>query len=80
MLLDLQVKLTAAISLYCQVEQQKLLKLKEQSDTTIKKLNTEIQVTPKLFLSDIFLAGHFSSTIRKHWDKFIGWFDDLGLS
>lgn len=31
--------------MYCQVEQQKLLKLKEQSDSTIKKLNSEIQVT-----------------------------------
>ena len=35
--------------MYCQVEQQKLLKLKEQSDSTIKKLNSEIQVTSEIF-------------------------------
>ena len=36
--------------MYCQVEQQKMLKLKEQSDSTIKKLNSEIQVTNEIFL------------------------------
>ena len=35
--------------MYCQVEQQKMLKLKEQSDSTIKKLNSEIQVTIDIF-------------------------------
>ena len=36
--------------MHCQVEQQKLLKLKEQSDCTIKKLNSEIQVKNEIFL------------------------------
>ena len=36
--------------MYRQVEQQKMLKLKEQSDSTIKKLNSEIQVMNEISL------------------------------
>ncbi|XP_015780116.1 PREDICTED: chromosome-associated kinesin KIF4A-like [Acropora digitifera] len=39
-----------------QVEQQKLLKLKEQSDSTIKKLNTEIQVRQWFSILNMLLS------------------------
>lgn len=50
--------------MYRQVEQQKMLKLKEQSDSTIKKLNSEIQVMNEISL-------YTSTSIQFFW--FISW-------
>lgn len=46
--------------MYRQVEQQKMLKLKEQSDSTIKKLNSEIQVINEISL-------YTSTAIQSFW-------------
>ena len=46
--------------MYRQVEQQKMLKLKEQSDSTIKKLNSEIQVMNEISL-------YTSTSIQSFW-------------
>lgn len=46
--------------MYRQVEQQKMLKLKEHSDSTIKKLNSEIQVMNEISL-------YTSTSIQSFW-------------